>query len=115
MGHRTGKMRRWFLLAGILINPLALWLAWTSARLGHGSYFWACALFPLPLLLMVAVGETLAIAQPLILILAIFQFPAYGVILDYSAHKGHLPRGGIAILVAHSVGATLLFLPSFLS
>jgi len=49
------------------------------------------------------------ITHPLV-VLALLQFPFYGLVLDCSASQGHLATGGLAWIVTHLIAVILCFL-----
>jgi hypothetical protein len=65
------------LLLGIMLTPPALFLAVLSAGAGHGTYVFARAFFPLPMLATRLTGNY--ISTPLI-VAAVLEFPLYGTI-----------------------------------
>jgi hypothetical protein len=102
-------------VSGVLVTPIAMFLAIASGGAGHGNYGFARLLFPYSMLLTLTVGNT--ITNPLI-VLAMVQFPIYGMFLARSA----LASGKsffytfIAIGTAHLLAAGVCFsgmIPNF--
>ena len=84
-------------VASLVATPLLLGTAFAYAGAGHGSYLLAKVLFPLTMLSSVAFSS---ITAPFI-ILAIAQFPAYGLLLGRANLKGKLARWAIALTAIH--------------
>lgn len=101
------KRRKFWIpiIVSILITPISLFVALLSTGAGHGNYLAAIILFPYTLLSAVAFGS---ITVPFIL-LAILQFPLYGVILGRAAESGTAREARIALLVIHGLAVAILF------
>ena len=95
-------------LTSLVATPICLLLAISSAAAGHGSYFLAKLLFPFTMLSTIVFGS---IAVPFIL-LAIIQFPFYGIFLGVGNVRGRFIPLAVGVLVAHTlaVGASVLFI-----
>lgn len=100
------------IILSLIITPLALISAILSAGAGHGSYFLAKILFPYT---MLSTSLFESITTPFIL-LAIVQFPLYGLILAFvSVGKGikiGLSIILLAILHILAVGLCFIFVSS---
>lgn len=94
------------LIASLVITPIALLLGVGSGGAGHGDYRLAMILFPYTLLSVVIFDS---ITAPFI-ILAIIQFPLYGIVLGQANEKGRLILMSILLSVVHSVAATAMVL-----
>jgi len=95
---------------GFLVELPSLWLALVSAGAGHGDYVAARALFPLPMLTLIA-GQI----GPFGFGLAFFQFPLYGAIIGWAFARSNLIIA-LSLVVLHSLTVTLCFsgiLPDF--
>jgi hypothetical protein len=110
-----------FGLIGILVTPIATFLAIASAGGGHGHYVFAKVFFPYSLLLPHFFPDRMAefpnsITLPWI-ILALIQFPLYGIAIGLATQKklaGHLVCW--LILLVHTIGVAMCFsgvIPNF--
>src|SRR5689334_14725699 len=90
-------------LVGIALSVVSLGVAIQAAALGHGTYLPAILLFPWSMALSALAGS---IAIPLI-ILAVVQFPAYGVMIGMT--DGSQQRRAVGLLVAHVLAAGVAF------
>jgi len=96
---------------GLLVELPAVLAAIISSGAGHGDYFAARALFPLPMLLTLVEGSIGVLSITLILL----QFPIYGVLLGWArVRNAGLPVLVVALL---HLGATIAcftgMLPNF--
>jgi len=94
------------MIASLVVTPIALLLGVGSAGAGHGDYRLAMILFPYTLLSAVIFDS---ITTPFI-ILAIIQFPLYGIALGHANEKGRLISMSILLCVVHGVASTAMFL-----
>ena len=90
------------LIAALVITPVALLLGIGSAGAGHGNYRLAMMLFPYTLL-STAVFDSIT---PPFIILAIVQFPLYGLALGYANKKKRLIPMAILLCVGHGIAAS---------
>ncbi|MHC5010033.1 MAG: hypothetical protein ACYTG6_03665 [Planctomycetota bacterium] len=110
VGHEarlnTTHRALWFALATLLIMVLVLVLALVSSGAGHGSYVFAKALFPVPMLTTLLTGDRIAIPS---IALALVQFPFYALLLAWAARGRRL--GGVAagLVLTHLVAALACF------
>jgi hypothetical protein len=96
-------------LLSLILTPLALLLGIGSAGAGHGDYFWAKILFPYT---MLSTFLFASITAPFIL-LAIVQFPLYGLLLAFAGERKRFGSLAIVLALAHILAAALsLFLAS---
>ena len=98
---------------GALITPVAAALAVGSAGAGHGHYVFARLLFPYTMILTRLTGDTITL--PLI-VLALAQFPLYGLVIGVTRSKSAAILTGALLLIVHAVAAVLCFsgqLPNF--
>lgn len=93
-------------IASLLATPVCLFLGLVSGGVGHGDYVLARILFPYTMLAALLFEE---IAAPLIL-LAVVQFPLYGVILGTAAKRGRSGAALLVVLVVHALSAAACFL-----
>jgi hypothetical protein len=99
---------------GILVTPVAVFLALLSGGAGHGHYELAKLFYPYTMLLTRYANDT--ITFPLIL-LALLQFPLYGAIIGLAAWKK--PIGlvvALPIIVVHALFVAMCFsglIPNF--
>lgn len=94
------------IIASLILTPIALLLGIGSGGAGHGDYFWAKVLFPYT---MLSIFLFQSITAPFI-VLAIAQFPLYGIILAYANGKGQVARMATILLLVHSAAVAGVFL-----
>ena len=94
------------MIVSLIVTPLALLLGIGSAGAGHGDYRLAMILFPYT---MLSAAIFNSITNPFI-ILAIIQFPLYGIALGHANEKGRLSSVSILICVVHGVASTAMLL-----
>ena len=94
-------------IASLAATPVFLILGLGSAGAGHGDYVLARILFPYTILSALFIDSIVA---PFI-VLAVVQFPLYGLALGKAAQKGRLLKTLCFILVAHVAAALICFLP----
>lgn len=101
-------------LIGVLLTPIVATLAIASAGAGHGHYEFARLFFPYSMLLTRLTGDTIT---PPLIVLALAQFPLYGLAVGLAAWKGRVAWFAVAILVvAHAIAVALCFsgkIPNF--
>ena len=93
-------------IVSLILTPIALLLGIGSGGAGHGDYFWAKVLFPYTLLSAFVFGS---ITVPFIL-LAVAQFPLYGVGLGYADGFGRSARLALILLLMHVAAVAVVFL-----
>lgn len=93
------------LIAGIVAAPVALFFAVVSGGAGHGDYFAARLLFPLPMLSTYLFRE---ITLPAIAIARV-QFPIYGW-FGGAALKKEGRKPGLVILALHGLALAVIFI-----
>jgi hypothetical protein len=91
------------IIVSLVVTPLALLLGIASAGAGHGDYIWAKILFPYT---MLSTFLFQSITAPFIL-LAILQFPLYGLILAFANERKRLGSLAIVLAMAHILAAAL--------
>ncbi len=99
-------------LAACILTPFAVILALALAGAGHGSYFAAKILFPYT---MLSTHWLEAITIPFV-ILALVQFPLYGLFLAFGSRKQHYWSLALLILIVHMLAVALCFvipMPAF--
>jgi hypothetical protein len=89
------------LIISLVATPICLLLGIASGRAGHGDYFLAKLLFPFTMLSTIPFGS---ITVPFIL-LAVAQFPAYGMILGRANEKGKFMHAAVVMLAVHVLAA----------
>jgi hypothetical protein len=94
------------MIASLIVTPIALLLGVGSAGAGHGDYRLAMILFPYTLL-STAVFDSIT---PPFIILAIIQFPIYGVALGYANEKRRLLLMSIVLCVVHGIALAAMLL-----
>jgi hypothetical protein len=94
-------------IISVILTPIFLFLAVISAGAGHGNYFFAKVLFPFTMLSTIGFHS---ITAPFML-LAIVQFPIYGIVLGRVRRRERLRRMSIWLITLHSLAvlACLLF------
>jgi hypothetical protein len=93
--------------AGVLITPVAAFLAVVSGGAGHGHYVLPRLLFPYVFLLHRLYGDISKAPLPLAL-LALAQFPLYGAVLGIARSRSRVVAAGGLLLAGHTI-AVLLF------
>jgi len=68
-----------FIGSGAAVGAIAALIAVSAAGAGHGTYIPAATLFPVAMALAVSLGTV----SPLLMAIALVQFPAYGAVLAY--------------------------------
>lgn len=98
------------IIISLAVTPFALLMAIASMGAGHGDYLLAKILFPYTMLSVVAFRS---ITAPFIL-LAILQFPIYGLILTFAGKRKKLGLSAIVLGIVHilTVGLCLIFIGS---
>ena len=94
------------MIASLIVMPIALLLGVGSAGAGHGDYRLAMILFPYTLL-STSVFDSIT---PPFIILAIIQFPIYGVALGYANEKRRLLSISIVLCVVHGIAVAAMLL-----
>lgn len=100
-------------LLGVCVTPPAVSLAIISAGAGHGHYEFARLLYPYSMLLTRLAGD---IITPLLMVLALLQFPLYGAAMGFAATKGQTAWAVVLLGAVHAAAAVLCFsgtLPNF--
>lgn len=103
---------------GVIVTPIAFFLALLSSGAGHGHYEFARLFFPYTMLLTRLANDTITV--PLI-VLALVQFPLYGAVVGVAISKRPVARlvGCVAVLlivVAHTTAVVKCFsgaIPNF--
>ena len=101
------------LIGGLLFTPLAFVLAVLSAGAGHGNYAFARLFFPFSMLATRVTEDV--ITTPLILV-ALAQFPMYGILMDLGRVRGWSGRTAAVLACVHGIAAVLCFcgtIPNF--
>ena len=93
---------------GVLFGILSAILAGAAAGGGHGSYLPAKLLFPFFWLLESLIDSNFG----LIGLLAILQFPLYGLVLGISCFFDDMRRYLVGIVAAHLIAVMLIFVLS---
>ncbi len=92
-------------VVALAVTPIFLYLGIASGGAGHGNYLLAKVLFPFTMLSTRALGS---ITAPFV-ILAIIQFPLYGVVVGSANLKSKLPASVIGVLVIHTLAVLVCF------
>ena len=95
-------------VCSLVVTPIVLFVGAASTGAGHGSYLLVKVLFPYTML-SAAVFDVIYFPFAF---LALFQFPAYGLVLGYANEKGKVARMAVILLAAHSVVASVALLLS---
>ena len=99
-------MRYRYLVLGVLITPVTLFLAYRSAGFGHGQYVSARLFYPFSMLLTLLTNDEIVLP---LRVLAVLQFPVYGVLIGYAAKRGHVLRDGLLLITLHVVAVVFCF------
>ncbi|HEX8735546.1 MAG TPA: hypothetical protein VF721_09500 [Pyrinomonadaceae bacterium] len=86
--------------------PFCLFFGMASAGAGHSDYFFAKVLFPFTMLSVLVFNS---ITIPFFL-LAVAQFPLYGIILGFANLKNKLRVSTIGLLLVHLLALAVCFL-----
>jgi hypothetical protein len=86
-------------IASLIVTPIALFLGVGSAGAGHGDYRLAMMLFPYTML-STFIFDSITIP---FIVLAIIQFPLYGMALGYANQRGRIWRVTILLSVVHGL------------
>lgn len=89
-------------IVSLLITPLCLFVAAISGGAGHGSYTLAIVLFPYAGVLAMAL-DPLFNSAPLTIVIAVIQYPAYGIVLGLGREKDRLRMYAIGLVLLHIV------------
>ena len=100
----AGSFRIPFVLS-LILTPIFLLIAFLSAGAGHGGYLFTKILLPFTMLSTVAADQ---ITLPFVL-LAILQFPLYGVLLGLANRVKRFRNAILLISVVHSIAVVLCF------
>jgi len=92
-------------IVGLLLTPFTMLAALYSSAVGHGNYFWAIVFYPYT---MLSTFVFQSITIPFIL-LAVLQYPIYGVLAGYGWIKGKGLRYGLGLLLVHVSALVLCF------
>lgn len=87
----------------LALTPVFLLLGTASGGGGHGDYFLAKLLFPLSMFSTLFLGS---ITWPFI-VLAVVQYPAYGVVLGLANKNNRLMRASGILFSIHALLASL--------
>jgi hypothetical protein len=96
-------------IVSLAITPFCLLFAAISGGVGHGDYTPAIILFPYAALLASAL-DPLFDSTPLMIAVALMQYPSYGVLLGRYAEKNRLAASAICLVVLHIVLAGAAYL-----
>ncbi len=94
------------ILASLVVTPPLLFAAAVYTGAGHGSYLPAKILFPFTMLSTVLFRSIVA---PFIVV-AVLQFPLYGLLLGRANASGTFARWATAILIIHLLAVLSCFL-----
>ena len=93
------------LAASLLVAAVAFGIVVLAAGGGHGSYFPAKLLFPIPMICTLLTGSI----SPPVLFLAAAQWPIYAVVLLRAGRRARLSSAATMVAAVHA-GAALLAL-----
>ena len=91
-------------VVSVILTPIALLLGVGSGGAGHGDYRLAMMLFPYTML-STFVFDSLTFP---FIVLAIIQFPVYGVALGYASQRGRFVWVAILLGVVHGLAWLLM-------
>lgn len=92
-------------IASLVATPVCLLIGIASGGAGHGDYVLARILFPYTMLASFLFEEIVA---PLV-VLAVAQFPLYGVALGVAAKRGRFGVTLLLLLAVHALAAAACF------
>jgi hypothetical protein len=102
----VNQIRFWLpVVVSLVVTPICLFLAVISAGAGHGGYLAAKILFPVT---MLSTFLFHSITAPFIL-LAVVQFPVYGVILGVAGTQRRLLTTALVLLAIHAVAVASIY------
>jgi len=93
------------IIVSLIVTPLALFAGGVSAGGGHGDFVWLKILFPYSLL-QAFIFQSVALS----FLLAIVQFPVYGIILAYTGKRRSFGLTGLILTVVHISATVLCFI-----
>src|SRR5256885_16166799 len=96
----------------LAITPFCLFIAAFSGGVGHGDYTPAIILFPYAALLASAL-DPLFNSTTLMIAVAVVQYPAYGVLLGWSAERNRLAACTISLVLLHSTVTGAAYFSTF--
>jgi hypothetical protein len=103
----VGGKRFWLpLITCLAATPICLLLGFASGGAGHGDYVIARILFPFTMLAAVLLGS---ITAPFVL-LAVAQFPIYGLVLGAANKKGRMALAPAVLVATHVIFAVGCFI-----
>jgi hypothetical protein len=95
-------------LLSIVITPLFLLIALGSGGVGHGTYGAVLLIFPFASLSAVVLDRFFD-ATLVMILMAVLQFPAYGVVVGICARKDLVSVVMVGIVAVHIVFSLLAF------
>lgn len=102
------------LLVGAAITLPAMFIAVVSSGAGHGDYGAARLLFPYSMLLTLITGDTIGVLS---IVVALIQFPLYGLVIGAGMRDRRWRIAAILMLsIGHGIAALACFaglLPNF--
>jgi hypothetical protein len=93
-------------IISLVVTPIALFLGVLSAGAGHGHYGMAKLLFPYTMLPAMVSGQI----SSFFILLAVAQFPAYGIVLGLANEKGRARLGAVVLSIAHTTAVVAVLL-----
>ncbi|MBD0326783.1 MAG: hypothetical protein ICV68_10140, partial [Pyrinomonadaceae bacterium] len=90
------------IIISVVLTPLALYVSYVSI-VSRQDYFWAKVFFPYTMLSKPLLGALYVPA----LLLAVVQFPFYGVILAFAGERKKLGTVAIWLVVVHGLATAL--------
>jgi hypothetical protein len=90
----------------LVATPICLFLGLVSTGAGHGNYLWARILFPYTML-STLIFESITVP---FMLLAIIQFPLYGIALEIARRRQRFLLMSVALLVLHSLAVVIFTL-----
>jgi len=95
-----------YLLASLIISPVALIVGIVSTGFGHGDYFYTKILFPYT---MLSIHLTKGVIPYTAAVFALFQFPIYGLLTGLASLKRKDIYVLVIIILLHITAAYLCF------
>ena len=90
----------------LVATPVCLFLGLVSTGAGHGTYLWARVLFPYTML-STLIFESITVP---FMVLAIIQFPLYGIALEIARRRQRFLLVGVGLSVLHFLAVVIFLL-----
>ena len=95
-------------LLSLAMTPILIILAFLSGGVGHGNYGMVTVLFPYAAMSALVLDRFLD-ATAIIILVAVLQFPIYGIVLGVAAKKSRFGAFMLGLFAAHALFALFAF------